>query len=67
MTLLLDDESKERLTILYRTLGRSRGQILRDLINLAFHMHMNNIPFCANGQRCLAPQMHQNITPTPRS
>lgn len=61
MTLLLDDETKQMLTTLHETTNRSRGLLLREMIRSNYHMLVQGIPFCANGQRCLAPQMHTVI------
>lgn len=57
LNVLIDPTDRKRLDELSEHLKRSRGQIVRELINVAWLDFLNGIPMCATGTACSMPQL----------
>jgi len=55
---LLSAEEKNHLNAMADQLGVSQGAVLRAAIQTRWLMDFQAMPMCANGARCMAPQLH---------
>lgn len=63
-TILLDEATNKQLLALKHAEHMSKGAFIRALINRCATMTYSMQPTCADGQRCMCPQMHA-YTPAP--
>lgn len=57
-TILLDEATNKQLMGLKHAEHMSKGAFIRALINRCATMTYSREPTCADGQRCMCPQMH---------
>lgn len=58
MTLLMDAETKEKLSALTQNGRLSRGDVIRALIHFRYQMDVQRIPTCVTGTACHCPHTH---------
>lgn len=58
---MMSKDDRQRLDDLAAVLGITRSVIIRKAIQNTWSMVCAKQPLCANGDRCMVPQMHTNL------
>jgi len=65
LNVMLDIEDKTHLDMLRDATKKTLAQIVREAITNYWMMRICRTPTCADGQRCLVPQMHTMLPQPP--